>query len=218
MKPLLYPKHLWQRLLGWLLTVFLCYALLVAIACKIADACDSSPPPGEIGSLPASFFVFAMGCILSPAIAIILELLAFLLPGRSKMNTTDYLVCMLLLPGIHGLALWVLCDFIRISGAWPAAPAIAGWAAAALTLLSLALPLVARLQSPWVRTLAAIPTCWLWGLSLAVLMGAIIDCFVWCGNDPVAIFPYSLMLLPLLSIGGLLPALIPYSLINAERQ
>jgi len=218
MKSLLCPARLWQRLLVWLLAVFLCYIPLVAVACTIADSRNSELHTEAIWSLPESFFVFAAACMLAPAIAIVVELLAFLLPGRIKMNTSDYLVCMLLLPGIHGIALWVVCDVIRISGSWPSAPAIAGWAATALTLLTLALPLVARLQHPWGRTLAAIPTSWLWGLSLAVLIGAIIDCFVWCGNNPVAIFPYSLMLLPLMTVAGLIPALIPYSLINAERQ
>lgn len=218
MKSLLYPARLWQRLLVWLLTVFLCYIPLVAVACVITDSCNYEPHPEAIWSLPESFFVFSLACMLAPAIAIIAELLAFLLPGRVKMGAMDYLVSMLLLPIIHGLALRILCDFIRISGSWPPAPCIAGWSAAALTLLSIALPPVAGIKHPWGYTLTATLICWMWGLSFAVLIGAIIDCFIRCGHDPVAIFPYSLLQLPFITLAGLIPALIPYSIINTMKR
>lgn len=95
MKSLLCLARLWQRLLVWLLAVFLCYIPLVAVACAITDSRNSELHTEAIWSLPESFFVFAAACMLAPAIAIVVELLAFLLPGRIKMNTTDYLVCML---------------------------------------------------------------------------------------------------------------------------
>lgn len=218
MKRYLYPARLWQRLLVWLSTVFLCYVLLTAVACLVADACEEPPLPeaDAIFWLPSSYFIFMLAMTCMPLIFIPTELAAYLLRGRKPLALTDYAVSLLLLPCLNAGVVYVSGEIMAGYRAWPLASNIAAAAAGVFTLVSIVIPPVSKIRNAWGRCFTALPLCWLWGISLAVLIGAIIDCNDDPGCDPIAIFPYSVFIIPLYTIGGLLPAMIPFGYIEGK--
>lgn len=201
-----------RRLLLWLPSVFLCYTLTAGLLSLAA----------LLQSQALSSYICRLSIIFCPLVAAIAEPVAFLVPGRKALSTSGTFICLLMLPCINGLLCYASGLAMTHSYAWPAAPAITGFAAAAFTLLSLLIPLVSSIRNAWCRTLASVPVSWFWGLTLAVFIGGIIDCIDHVGLQPVAWpvawFPYSIFILPLLTIGGLLPGIIPLCYIEKAAE
>lgn len=219
MKRYLFPSRLWQRLFIWLPTVLLCYALLVALICPIADAIMQAPPePHAMWHLPMGFIIIVIALVFSPLPVLLTELAAFLWRGRKPLNGTDYGISIVLLPLINGVFVYASCEMLRSSAAWPLAHWIAAVSTALLTLLSLLIPLTSRIREEWLRLPTVCTLCWMWGLMLVLSIGGILESNEPMPPSPEGYFPVSLCLLLLYSIGGLIPALLPLLMLKYHAR
>lgn len=209
MKHHLPPARLWKRLFIWALIVLLCYVLLVILIARCMQISDTQPPEDAVWWIPDAFNFVYVALAHTPAVVLLAQLAAFLCPGRLPLNKTDYLISLLLLPVVVALTLFLSCETLCINGSLASAPAAAAVSGAIFAACSLTVPLLSRIRRKWLRRACAVLPCWLWGLSLVVMLGAVIDCFIWVGNDPKILMPWCYIRLPLLSLFGCLPAIPP---------
>lgn len=210
MKRYLFPSRLWQRLFIWLPTVLLCYALLVALICLVADAMQAPPEPGAMFLLPMGFFIIIIALVFLPVLVFLTELAAFLWRGRKPMNGTDYAISMALLPIVNGAFIYASASLMTRSPAWPLAHWIAAGAVALFTELCFLIPLAAKIRDAWKRLPILFLLSWMWGVTLVLGIGGILESYEPMPPSPEGYFPTSLCFLLLFSVGGLVPSILPF--------
>ena len=114
-------------------------------------------------------------------------------------------------------ATWLLNRVLMVEGALDDTPYMAAFAMLVLALCSQRLPQLARIQPRSKRTLCSLLICWLWGIALMVLTGSFIDCFASIDSDAIIIIPFAI-LMPTFGLFGILPALIPYWIIENKAD
>lgn len=90
MKRILFPEHVWARLLSWLPLLCGLYALLVHVIALVADALAAPPPPGAKIWFGPGFSIAISGLLLSPLVPLSAWLAALLCPRRAPLGMADY--------------------------------------------------------------------------------------------------------------------------------
>ena len=90
MKRILFPGHVWGRIMSWVPLLCGLYALLIHGIALVADALAAPPPPGAKIWFGPGFSIAISGLLLSPLAPLLAWLAALLCPRRSPLGMADY--------------------------------------------------------------------------------------------------------------------------------